>query len=110
MERTTCKPSKLFKLGRTLFLAALTPILPVLPARSAPAAPARERISFNGDWRFVKGDPADTGDQLSHNNIKAWVNSTGPEFTTNPPVQRPQGDLGDKVAYTEAGFNDSSWR
>src|SRR5215472_9294629 len=107
MERTTCKPSKLSDLGRNLFLVALIPLLPALPGGSASAAPSRERISFNADWRFVKGDPADTGEQLGYNNIKDWVNATGPEFTTNPPAQRPQGNLGDKVTYTQPGFNDS---
>ena len=110
MERTTCNPSTLSHRVRTLLVAALISVLPALPTGWVSAAPARERISFNSDWRFVKGDPANTGDQLSYSNIKTWVNATGPEFTTNSPVQRPQGNLGDNVAYTQPAFNDSSWR
>src|SRR3974377_881324 len=110
MEQITCKPVKLSKLGGPLFLIALVAFLASPTTRSASAAPARERVSFNADWRFVKGDPADAGDQLSYNNIKDWGNATGPGFTTNSPAKRPEGNLGDKVAYTQPGFNDTSWR
>jgi beta-galactosidase len=71
----------------------------------------RERISFNADWRFIKGDPADAGDKLSYTNIQAWVTATGVEFTKNsPPVARPQGNLGEDVPYTRGNFDDSAWR
>jgi beta-galactosidase len=80
-------------------------------AGGAPAAaPARERILFNTDWRFVKGDPADTGDKLRYPNIRQWLLPTGARFSTNEPFARPGGELGDDVTYTQSGFNDSAWR
>lgn len=80
-------------------------------AESPAPAPVRERISFDSDWRFIKGDPADAGNQLSYTNIKAWVAPTGAEFKHNsPPPERPQGNLGDNIAYTQPGCDDTSWR
>ena len=38
------------------------------------AESARERTSFNADWRFAKDDPADTGATLSYANAKPWHN------------------------------------
>jgi beta-galactosidase len=71
----------------------------------------RERTSFNADWRFIKGDPADIGDKLSYANVKAWITVTGSEFTTNAaPPQRPEGNLGADVTYTRADFDAGSWR
>ncbi|RPJ59813.1 MAG: DUF4982 domain-containing protein [Acidobacteria bacterium] len=77
---------------------------------AAPASP-RERLSFNSDWRFIKGDPPGTGDTLKYENIKPWVNATGPEFAPGiPPLKRPEGTLGEDVAYTQPNFDDSGWR
>jgi len=76
-----------------------------------PAAPVRERISFNADWRFEKNDPAGAEGRLAYTNIKAWVTATGNEFTTNSQfAARPEGNPGADVVYTQAGFDDSSWR
>jgi beta-galactosidase len=82
-----------------------------LVAAEPSSVPVRDRLSFNSDWRFVKGDPTGTGDQLSYTNIKAWVMVSGAEFTTNSQsLPGPQGNLGGDVAYTQPGFDDSSWR
>ena len=89
-----------------LFMAANPP-----EAAAAQAAPVRERISFDADWHFIKGDPEGTGDKLSYFNIKDWVNATGAEYTTNAsPAKRPAGNLGGDVAYTQPGFDDFTWR
>ena len=80
-----------------------------LQAASVPA-PARDRLSFNTDWRFTKNDPADAGDKLRYATIKPWVLATGADFTTNAPVAKPEGDLGTDVAYTQPGFDDTAWR
>jgi len=79
-------------------------------ATAAPVSP-RERLSFNADWRFIKEDPPGTGDKLTYENLKGWVNATGAEFAPGAPsTKRPEGNLGEDVAYTQAAFDDSAWR
>ncbi|HHY84498.1 MAG TPA: DUF4982 domain-containing protein [Verrucomicrobia bacterium] len=78
---------------------------------AAEASLVRERLSFNSDWRFVKGDPAGFENRLSYTNIRAWVTATGAEFsTTNAPSQPPEGNPGEDVPYIQPGFDDSAWR
>ncbi|HEY9509036.1 MAG TPA: beta-galactosidase GalB [Verrucomicrobiae bacterium] len=78
---------------------------------NSPAPQVRERISFNADWRFEKNDPAGAEGNLAYTNIKDGVTATGNEFTTNSQtVSRPEGNPGADVIYTQAGFDDSSWR
>lgn len=73
---------------------------------------ARERISFNADWRFAKDDPAGTSDTLSYAKTKDWVIATGGEFLNPaaPRAARPAGNLGDGVAFAQPAFDDSAWR
>ena len=49
-------------------------------ARREPAATPRERISFNGDWRFTKNDPAEASNQLSAAAVRDWTKATGAAF------------------------------
>lgn len=73
--------------------------------------PVRERLSFDSDWRFIKGDPPGTGDELSYTNIKPWVMATGNEFVADGKITtRPPGNPGAEVAYTQAGYDDSGWQ
>jgi beta-galactosidase len=76
-----------------------------------PASP-RERISLDADWLFLKGDPANAAGKLDYEKIKDWILPTGNAFTKDPAQQkqRPVGDLGDDVAYTQSLFDDSGWR
>jgi beta-galactosidase len=75
------------------------------------AAPVRERVLFDSDWRFTKGDPPGIGDELSYTNIKPWVTATGNEFVKDgKPAARPSGNLGGDVSYTQPHFNDNDWR
>ncbi|RPI28860.1 MAG: DUF4982 domain-containing protein [Acidobacteria bacterium] len=92
-------------------IALIVPLVAsVLPCKAAPNSP-RDRLSFNADWRFIKDDPQGTGDKLKYENIKPWVNSTGAEFVAGAaPAKRPEGNLGADVAYTQPGFDDSTWR
>jgi beta-galactosidase len=76
----------------------------------AGAVPVRERLSFDANWYFTKGDPAGVGIELSYTNIKAWVLPTGNEFTTYTPGKRPEGNLGADVAYIQPGYDDDAWR
>lgn len=89
-----------------LFAVALFPLV-------ASAQSVRERISFNADWRFSKGDPAGVGDALSYSNLKSRLVATGKDFAypgspaSDGPLANPGGDV---VAYVADGFDDSSWR
>ncbi len=98
-------------LGRCLSMSAA--LVLVLASASWAQAPARERISFNADWRFAKGDPNGAADELAYKNIRDWVLVTGGSFTKDPNLadkKRPEGNLGADVAYTQPGFDDKGWQ
>jgi beta-galactosidase len=78
----------------------------------APESP-RERVSFNAGWRFQKGDPAGSEGQLAYEKIRNWVTATGNQFALSPDAVkgvRPDGNLGDGIAYTQRSFDDTGWR
>jgi beta-galactosidase len=80
-------------------------------ATLASAAPARERSSFDDNWRFIKGDPEGISNELSYRNIKPWVKANGNEFLKDgTSTPRPADDLGTDVAYAQPDFNDDGWR
>ena len=72
----------------------------------------RERVSFDEDWRFQKGDPAGAGDQLAYAKLKPWLLATGGDLqnAVATPLARPEGNPGAEVPYTQPGFDDSGWR
>ncbi len=74
--------------------------------------PVREKASLNSDWRFQKSDPAEVQGALDYQKIKAWVLPASNAFTKDPAkhAKRPEGNLGDDVAYAQHGFNDQAWR
>jgi beta-galactosidase len=76
------------------------------------AQSARERLSLNADWRFLKGDPAGAADVLSYANLKPWMLSTSADLADPiaPKLARPAANIGDAVPYTQAAFDDSAWR
>lgn len=77
------------------------------------AAYGGERVSFNENWRFQKGDPQGAEGVLFYEKIKDWVRATGNEYVlTSNAVKsaRPAGNLGETVAYTQSSYNDSGWR
>jgi len=92
---------------RTLLL--LFPMLPLI--MSAADAP-RERLSFDADWRFTKGDPLVVGEALVYERIKDWVLPTGDELLNweAPRAPRPAGNPGGNVSYARTDFDDSTWR
>lgn len=94
---------------RTVVLALATAAL-AFCAQAADSS--RERLSFDADWRFVKGDPAGTNDTLSDSNLRPWLLPTGAEFlrAAEAKPQRPEGNIGAAVAYTQPTFDDSGWR
>jgi hypothetical protein len=86
-----------------LILGSVIAIVPTA-MRAAPSAAARERLSFNGDWRFAQGDLAGSEGKLDYQMLKPWLLATGPEFSVNSPsAARPTGNPG-----AEAGASSTS--
>jgi beta-galactosidase len=78
---------------------------------AAEAAP-RERQLFTADWRFTKGDPANTGGALTYNQLKPWLLASTAGFVT-APAARPAGQApGETISYAQPApaFDDSAWR
>ncbi|NQT81913.1 glycoside hydrolase family 2 protein [bacterium] len=99
-------------LGRHMSLCTALVLIVASASRTAQTL-VRERISFNTDWRFAKGDPDGTAGKLRYSNIRDWVLVTGASFTKDPNVankKRPAGNLGLDVVYTQARFDDTGWR
>ena len=99
--------------GMHIYLTAiaLAAVCACLPSSTQAQGLSRERISFNADWMFTKGDPQDAEGKLSYDKIKDWVTQTGQSFVKDPkPQTKPEGELGADVAYTKAEFDDSAWR
>jgi beta-galactosidase len=98
------------KNGRRL-LAVIIAALPFIATAALPDSSVRERSCFDADWRFIKDDPAGTGDELKYSRIKSWVMAAGDEFVKDgTPVPRPTRELGTNVAYVQPDFNDADWR
>jgi beta-galactosidase len=74
-------------------------------------AQPRQRLSFNDDWRFAKGDPQGIGNKLHYDQVKPWINANGNEFViTGTKTKLPDQKLTTDAAYVKAGFDDSAWR
>src|SRR6266480_5008433 len=72
-------------------------LLTASPLVCAQNTTARERLSFNADWRFQKDDPPGTDGQLSYEKIKNWVTATGNEFAIDDAAikrAKPAENLG----------------
>ena len=93
-------------------LMACACMLGVRPDEARADESPRDRVSFNMDWRFQKGDPAALGDQLSYAKIKSWVIATGGDLVNPMAVKsaRPEGNPGGDVPYAQVGFDDGGWR
>lgn len=81
-------------------------------ASAEPSAPVRERLNFDSDWCFQKGDPAGMQEHLDYSSIKQWLLPSGAAFTKDPARQmsRPEGNLGGDIPYVKGDFNDAGWR
>jgi len=101
-------------LGFAFLLFLFTATDPIVFRATARAAvPSRERISLNADWRFQKGDPPGTEGRLAYEKIKDWAMATGNEFVLTSGARkpdRPSGNLGEDVSYTQLKFDDRGWR
>jgi beta-galactosidase len=82
------------------------------PATSTGATSAsspRQRVNFDADWRFIKGDPADAGDTLSYDNLQPALlaNSNFADYVVRPTANITPGE---NVSYVKPDFDDSTWR
>jgi beta-galactosidase len=103
---------------------------------STSSAGPRERVLIDDDWRFIKDDPPNSTVSLLYDVrpmrggnrggategaaneapmpevVKSWILPTGNSFLKDPArgAKRPEGNLGEGVAYISPAFDDSSWR
>jgi beta-galactosidase len=87
---------------KCIHIAALC-LLPIL-------ASAGTIESLDSGWRFIKGDDAGAGTNLSYAVARPWLLPTANPFTTNAPAMRPEGNFGDGISFAQPGFDDSGWR
>ncbi len=75
---------------------------------AAQAAP-RERLSFDSDWLFTKGEPLYLDSLLAYTNIQSWVMSNGSQFVKDGQiVSRPSVNLDASCAHPD--FDDTAWQ
>jgi beta-galactosidase len=73
-------------------------------------SPVRERLSFDADWYFIKGDPSGLNNELSYASIKRWLMATGNEFVKDGQTNLlPTGDFGSNMPYAQPDFSDDQW-
>jgi beta-galactosidase len=66
----------------------------------------RSRVSFNADWRFIKGDPDEATGKLNYSTLKPWLLASA-----NPATNKPDGNPpGADISYAQTAFDDSGWR
>lgn len=99
---------------------------------------ARERISINRNWKFIKGDPddakgifydvrpkvtnsnynivadarADQSDMvISDSGLKKWILPSANDFIKDSakPYQLPEDNSGTNVSFVQNNFDDSKW-
>jgi len=86
-------------------------------------ASPRQRTSFNADWRFHRGDPAEVrkgnpwisyfdkkDGEVDYAAIKGFLLATGNELTRKSPSERPTTNPGGKLSFLKPGFDDKEWR
>jgi beta-galactosidase len=70
----------------------------------------REKILFDDNWKFTKGDPMGGGTGLIYENLAKWIQFSAVEYSTNFSHTRPEGNPGSGVFYALPDFNDNNWR
>jgi beta-galactosidase len=115
MKAITLHHSKFLRANHLFHSAFVTAVLLVIAffTDTARAVNVRERISFNSEWRFTKGDPTNTETKLDYATLKPWLLPTGADLTKNSTnaTTRPSGESpGANADYVELLFDDSSWR
>ncbi|HUC85857.1 MAG TPA: glycoside hydrolase family 2 TIM barrel-domain containing protein, partial [Candidatus Acidoferrales bacterium] len=82
-------------------------LVPSWPLR---AQTLRTKESFDANWLFTKGDPADDHTQLTYAAVRPWLLPLQNPFTTNAPAAWPADNFGGDVSYAQPGFDDTNWR
>jgi beta-galactosidase len=69
-------------------------------------------VEADGNLAANESAPANESTNPPPAVIKQWILPTGNDFVKDASRQfaRPEGNLGDGVAYVQPGFDDSSWR
>ena len=94
-----------------VFGVALLLLAGIWTARTAEVGGTRERLSFNSEWRFIKGDPPGSDAHLDYNSIKPWLLASAFNMETNArPEAMPEGSPGRDVSFAQPNFDDSTWR
>ena len=73
----------------------------------------REQVSLNSGWRFTKGDPGSSDEQLSYANLKDWILPTRADLVPDakaPATISRNGHIGRDVTYSQINFDDRQWR
>lgn len=99
---------------RLAFLAILivVAIAVLAPAATFFAAEPRERVVFDHDWKFFRGDAPDAGETLNYKTMRPWVLATGTELVNagvTEKARRPAGNPGETVSFVQPDFDDSAW-
>ena len=110
-----------------------------LPSSRVAGVGGRERISFDGNWRFYKYSPTEKPDSLFYDvrpevrneqddkaadsrpteavaaatqaGLKRWILPTGNDFLKDPTKRhvRPAGNPGSSFPFVQAAFDDRAW-
>jgi len=104
---------------KSIILSLLALILSAsgIPAKAQSVSPnedssaTRARTSFNADWLFHRGDPADLPKgALDYATLKDSLLATGNDFSKTHQVTAPAGNPGSDVSFVRPEFDDSGWR
>jgi beta-galactosidase len=98
-------------ISRLMFAGSAIGMVCSIHSLAAAEAGPRQRISFNDDWRFQKGDPASVKEDLSYDKLKPWMLPTSNAFRATDKFERPEGDApGEKLDVVGKGYNDLDWK
>jgi beta-galactosidase len=95
-----------------LLFLALTFATPRLESQAADFATPRERLSFNADWSFIKGDPTNSEAKLDYTTLKPFLLAAPPGFNplTGKQPSFPEGSPGADAPYVQTTCDESVWR
>jgi beta-galactosidase len=99
---------KLIKI-HSLIIHPLLLVFVLCATARAGALEPRERILFNSQWRFQKGDPAEAGDRLNYFKNPA-VREAFLASASEAGVSMEQTRLGEEIGFSRPSFDDRIWR